>query len=47
MSTDHDERRDWSGRVVFAAAVVLTSAAVDIIQGLSPAGSGGAGSPSW
>lgn len=35
MSTDHNERRDWSGWVVFAAAVMLTIAAVDIIQGLA------------
>lgn len=47
MSTDHNEPRDWSGWVVFAAAVMLTIAAVGIIQGLSPARSGGAGSPSW
>ena len=35
MSTDSYERSPWTGWVVFAAAVMLTIGALDIIQGLA------------
>jgi hypothetical protein len=35
MSTDSHERSPWTGWVVFAAAVLLTIGAIDIIQGLA------------
>ena len=34
-TTDQPRQSDWSGWVVFAAAVMITIAAVDIIQGLA------------
>ena len=34
-TTDQPRQFDWSGWVVFAAAVMITIAAVDIIQGLA------------
>ena len=35
MSTDSYERSPWTGWVIFAAAVILTIGAIDIIQGLA------------
>jgi hypothetical protein len=35
MSTDSYERSPWTGWVIFAAAVLVTIGAIDIIQGLA------------
>ena len=35
MTTDQQTSRDWSGWIIFAAAVLFTIGAIDIIQGLA------------